>query len=53
VLLLTVVLVSVAYLFAAEQFTHFLYPDPDLVKAFYEAGKIPSAFSQPLSQDSH
>ena len=42
VLLLTVVLVSVAYLFAAEQFTHFLYPDPDRVKEFYEAGKIPS-----------
>ena len=39
VLLLTVVLVSVAYLFAAEQFTHFLYPDPDRVKEFYEAGE--------------
>ena len=41
VLLLTVVLVSVAYLFAAEQFTHFLYPDSAIVKAFYQAGEIP------------
>lgn len=42
VLLLIVVLVSAGYLFAAEKFTHFLYPDPAVVNAFYQAGEIPS-----------
>jgi NADH:ubiquinone oxidoreductase subunit 4 (subunit M) len=28
-------------LFAAESFTHFLYPDPAIVSAYFEAGRLP------------
>jgi len=41
-LLLTLVLVTSGYLFAAEQFTHFLYPVPETVTAYYQAAALPS-----------
>ncbi len=39
--LVVVGLVSAAYLFAAETFTHFLYPDPAVVSAYFQAGALP------------
>ncbi len=40
--LVVVGLVSAAYLFAAETFTHFLYPDPAVVSAYFQAGALPT-----------
>jgi len=42
IMLLTLVLVISAYLFAAEQFTHFLYPVPGVVNAYFQAAALPS-----------
>ena len=39
--LVVVGLISAAYLFAAESFTHYLYPDPAVVKAYFQAGLLP------------
>jgi NADH-quinone oxidoreductase subunit L len=41
--LVVVGLVSAAYLFGAETFTHFLYPDPALVSSYFQAGALPDA----------
>jgi NADH-quinone oxidoreductase subunit L len=43
-MLVAVGLVSTAYLFAAETFTHFLYPEHGIVSAYFKAGALP----QPL-----
>jgi len=40
--LVVVGLVSAAYLFGAETFTHFLYPDPAVVSAYFQAGALPN-----------
>jgi NADH-quinone oxidoreductase subunit L len=40
-MLVAVGLVSAAYLFAAETFTHFLYPEPGIVSAYFKAGALP------------
>jgi NADH-quinone oxidoreductase subunit L len=41
IMLLTLVLVMSTYLFAAERFTHFLYPDPRVVTAYFHAAALP------------
>ena len=41
-ILVAVGLVSVAYLFAAETFTHFLYPEHGVVAAYFQAGALPT-----------
>ncbi len=33
--------VAIAYFFAAEKFTHFLIPDPNLIEAYYHAAEMP------------
>ncbi|MBI4002485.1 MAG: NADH-quinone oxidoreductase subunit L [Nitrospira defluvii] len=40
-MLLTLVLVVFTYLFAVESFTHFLYPNPDEVAAYFRAAALP------------
>jgi NADH:ubiquinone oxidoreductase subunit 5 (subunit L)/multisubunit Na+/H+ antiporter MnhA subunit len=40
-MLLVVGFVSTAYLFAAETFTHFLYPEEGVVAAYFKAGALP------------
>ena len=40
-MLVALTLIATAYLFAAEEFTHFLYPDADQVTAYFEAAAIP------------
>lgn len=40
-MLLTLVGVMFTYLFAAEQFTHFLYPNPEHVAFFFRAAALP------------
>jgi len=40
-ILVVVGLVSTVYLFAAETFTHFLYPEPGIVAAYFQAGALP------------
>ena len=40
-MLVALTIIATAYLFAAEEFTHFLYPDADLVTAYFEAAAIP------------
>ncbi len=40
-MLLTVSLVSVAYFFCAEHFTHFLYPDSAAVASYFQAAALP------------
>ena len=40
-MLVAVGLVSAAYLFAAESFTHFLYPEEGVVAAYFQAGALP------------
>jgi NADH:ubiquinone oxidoreductase subunit 5 (subunit L)/multisubunit Na+/H+ antiporter MnhA subunit len=40
-MLVAVGLVSAAYLFAAESFTHFLYPQEGVVAAYFQAGALP------------
>lgn len=37
-----IALVATGYFFAAEQFTHFLYPDPGMVAAYFQAAALPS-----------
>ncbi len=39
--LMGVGIISTAYLFAAEAFTHYLYPDPAVVAAHFQAGALP------------
>ena len=39
--LMAVGLMSTLYLFAAEAFTHYLYPDPAVVTAHFQAGALP------------
>jgi NADH-quinone oxidoreductase subunit L len=41
VMLVVVTIVTLLYLFAAEQFTAFLYPTPETVTAYYEAASLP------------
>ncbi len=41
IMLLAVVLVTSIYLFAAEQFMHFLYPVAGVASAYYQAGALP------------
>lgn len=41
-MLTAVSLVSVAYFFCAERFTHFLYPDSQKVISFFEAAALPN-----------
>ena len=40
-MLVAVAFVSTAYFFAAEQFTHFLYPDHAIVTSYFQAAAIP------------
>jgi len=40
-MLVSLTFIATAYLFAAEEFTHFLYPDADQVTAYFEAAAIP------------
>jgi NADH-quinone oxidoreductase subunit L len=40
-MLFTLVLVMFTYLFAAERFTHFLYPEPGVVTAYFQAAALP------------
>ncbi len=42
IMLLTLVLVMSTYLFAAERFTHFLYPAPGDVAAYFHAAALPA-----------
>jgi hypothetical protein len=41
IMLFTLVLVMFTYLFAAERFTHFLYPEPGVVTAYFQAAALP------------
>ena len=41
VMLLTLLFVVFTYLFAAERFTEFLYPDPDEVAFYFKAAALP------------
>jgi NADH-quinone oxidoreductase subunit L len=41
VMLVTLVLVMSTYLFAAERFTHFLYPEPGVVAAYFHSAALP------------
>jgi NADH-quinone oxidoreductase subunit L len=40
-MLFSLVLVMSTYLFAAEHFTHFLYPEPGAVTAYFQAAALP------------
>lgn len=40
-MLLTLIMVVFTYLFAVESFTHFLYPNPDAVAAYFKAAALP------------
>jgi hypothetical protein len=40
-MLVTLLLVMFTYLFAAERFTHFLFPEPGVVAAYFEAAALP------------
>ena len=40
-MLLTLIFVLFTYLFAAESFTRFLYPDPEEVASYYKAAALP------------
>lgn len=40
-MLVAISLVSIAYFFAAEQFMHFLVPDPAVVEAYFHAAELP------------
>jgi NADH-quinone oxidoreductase subunit L len=40
-MLFTLLLVVFTYLFAAETFTHFLYPDPNAVAFYFQAAALP------------
>ena len=40
-MLVAVTVIATAYLFAAEEFTHFLYPNAELVEAYFEAAALP------------
>ena len=42
IMLLVVTVTTLIYLFAAELFTHFLYPTPETVTAYYQAAALPS-----------
>lgn len=36
-----IALIATGYFFAAEHFTHFLYPDPGIVAAYFQAAALP------------
>ncbi len=40
-LLCAIALVATAYFFTAEHFTHFIYPDPNVVAAYFQAAALP------------
>jgi NADH:ubiquinone oxidoreductase subunit 5 (subunit L)/multisubunit Na+/H+ antiporter MnhA subunit len=40
-MLVTLLVVMFTYLFAAERFTHFLFPDPGVVTAYFQAAALP------------
>jgi NADH-quinone oxidoreductase subunit L len=42
IMLVVVTIVTLIYLFAAEQFTGFLYPTPETVTTYYQAASLPS-----------
>lgn len=42
VMLVAVTVVSVAYFFGSESFTHFLYPDHSVVNAYFAAAALPA-----------
>ena len=42
IMLLVVTIATLVYLFAAEEFTSFLYPNPETVAAYYQAASLPS-----------
>lgn len=48
VMLLGIAFVATAYFFAAEQFTHFLIPDPTMVDAYFKAAELPSGLFMTL-----
>lgn len=48
IMLVTLVFVMSMYLFAAEQFTHFLYPDPALVTAYFQTAALPVGLFETL-----
>lgn len=37
-----IALIATGYFFAAEHFTHFLYPDPRMVAAYFQAAALPN-----------
>ena len=41
-MLVGITLIATIYTFAAEQFTHFLIPDPTIVEAYFQAAEPPS-----------
>ena len=42
IMLILVTVATLVYLFAAELFTHFLYPTPETVMAYFQAAALPS-----------
>ncbi len=48
IMLCTLVLVMFTYLFAAERFTHFLYPEPGVVTAYFQAAALPGGLFDSL-----
>lgn len=48
VMLVTLVLVMFTYLFAAERFTRFLFPEPGVVAAYFRAAALPSGLFDAL-----
>jgi len=42
VMLVGIALVATAYFFAAERFTHFLIPEPNLVETYLQAAELPN-----------
>jgi NADH-quinone oxidoreductase subunit L len=42
VMLIGIALVATVYFFAAEKFTHFLIPDPNVVEAYLQAAELPN-----------
>ncbi|MBX9694329.1 MAG: hypothetical protein K2Z81_18230 [Cyanobacteria bacterium] len=41
IMVFAVTVVSVAYFSSAEHFTHFLYPEPGIVRAYFQAAAVP------------
>ncbi|MBP6263586.1 MAG: NADH-quinone oxidoreductase subunit L, partial [Nitrospira sp.] len=40
-MLVTLIIVVFTYLFAVESFTHFLYPNPEVVASYFKAAALP------------